>query len=189
MDLSLKVEMAMRTLKKYWPHLLLWTAMIVYFIFAPNWFTRVFIKSGKPVQVENLLTSPSKRISFVVDGLDPYIEDGQTLYNLYGWGYIAPEAGKTVQGFVPEIALVSDNNIYFFAVKTGYRNPGPQSMFADAGVNLDALGFNALIAEDSIKPGKYRIALVFKDSSTGEAYYWDKPAHYLIKTPNTLTLK
>ena len=179
----------MKTLKKYWPHLLLWVAMIVYFIFAPNWFTHFFIKSGKPIQTEKLLPSPSKRISFVVDGLNPYIEDGQSLYNLYGWSYIDPEVGKTVQGFVPEIALISDNNIYFFAVKTGYRNPGPQRMFADAGVDLDTLGFNALIAEDLIKPGKYRIAIVFKNLSTSSAFSWDKPARYLIKTPNTLTLK
>jgi len=189
MDLSLKIDMAMKTLKKYWPHLLLWVAMIVYFIFAPNWFTRFFIKSGKPIQAEKLLPSPSNRISFVVDGLNPYTKDGQNLYNLYGWGYIAPEAGETVQGFVPEIALTSDGDIYFFAAETGYRDPGPQSMFSDARVNLDTLGFNTLIAEDSIKPGKYRIAIVFRNPSTGSAFYWDKPAHYLIKTPNTLTLK
>jgi hypothetical protein len=185
----MKVEMAMNTLKKYWPHLLLWVAMIVYFIFAPDLFARVFIKSGKPIQTENSLPSSSNRISFVVDGLDPYREGGQSLYSLYGWGYITSEPGKSVEGYIPEIVLVSDDNTYFFAVKTGYRNPGPQSMFADPGVNLDKLGFNALIAEDSIKPGKYRIVMVFKNPSNGEAYYWDKPARYLIKTPNTFTLK
>jgi hypothetical protein len=179
----------MKPIKKYLPHILLWCAVIGYFVFAPDLVTLAFTKSGKPLQAENNLPSPSKRISFVVEDLDSYIEKGQSLYNLYGWGYIAPDAGNTAQGFVPEIALVADGNIYFFAVKTGYRNPGSQSMFADAGVNLDTLGFNALIAEDSIKPGKYRIAMVFKNPSTGEAYYWDKPAHYLIKTPNTLTLK
>lgn len=185
----MKVEMAMNTLKKYWPHLLLWAAMIVYFIFAPGLFTRVFIKSGKPIQTEKSLPSPSKQISFVVDGLDPYMEGGQRLYSLYGWGYIASKPGKSVEGYIPEVALVSDDNIYFFAAKTGYRNPGIQGMDADAEVNLDKLGFKALIAEDTIKPGKYRIALVFKNPSSGEAYYWDKPARYLIKTPNTLTLK
>jgi hypothetical protein len=117
------------------------------------------------------------------------MEGGQSLESLYGWGYIASEPGKSVEGYVPEIALVSDDNIYFFEVKTGYRNPGPQSMFGDAGVNLETLGFNALIAEDWIKPGKYRIAMVFRNPSSGEAYYWDKPARYLIKTPNTLKLE
>jgi hypothetical protein len=179
----------MKPIKKYWPHVLLWCAVIGYFVFAPDLVTLVFTRAGKPLQAETTLPSPSKRISFVVEDLDSYIKDGQSLNNLYGWGYITPEAKESVQGFVPEIALVSDHEVYFFAVKTGYRNPGPQSMFADAGVNLDTLGFNALIAEDSIKPGKYRIAMVFKNPSTGEAYYWDKPAHYLIKTPNTLTLK
>jgi hypothetical protein len=179
----------MKSFKKYWPHLLLWMVMLAYFIFAPDLYSHVFVKRGKPLQTENSLPSPSKRITFVVDALDAYVEGSEDLYSLYGWGYITSEAGKSVDGFVPEIALVSDNRMYFFAAKTSHRNPGPESAFADKRVNLDTLGYQTFIARDSIKPGKYRIALIFKNPSTGEAYYWDKPAHYLIKTPNTLTLK
>jgi hypothetical protein len=179
----------MKIIKKYWPHLLLWVAMIMYFIFAPDLFNRFFIKTGKPLETENTLPSASRRITFVVDALAPYAEDTEGLYSLYGWGYITPEAGETAEGFVPEIALVSDEKIYVFKGKTSYRNPGPASMFADKGVDLDDLGYEAFITGDSIQPGKYRIAMIFKNPSTGEAYYWDKPARYLIKTPNTLTLK
>lgn len=188
-NLFLRVKVTMKMFKKYWPHLLLWVAMIMYFIFAPYLFIRFFIKTGKPLETENTLPSASKRISFVVDGLTPYAEGNEHLFSLYGWGYITPETGKTVDGFVPEIALVSDDKVYIFKVKTSYRVPGPASMFVDKGVNLDNLGYEAFITGDSIKPGKYRIALIFKNPSTGEAYYWDKPARYLIKTPNTLTLK
>jgi hypothetical protein len=179
----------MKPIKKYLPHVLLWCALIGYFVFAPDLFVAFFTSAGKPLPTEKSLPSPSKRISFVIDGQDSYIKDGQSLHNIYGWGYIAPEQGETMEGYVPEIALVSENDIYFFAVKRGYRNPGPQSAFGDNKVDFYSLGFNTLIAEDSIKPGKYRIAMVFKNPSTGSAFYWDKPARYLIKTPNTLTLK
>jgi hypothetical protein len=179
----------MKTIKKYWPHLFLWFAVIAYFIFAPDLVSRFFIKMGKPLQTENTLPSASKRISFVVDALAPYEDGNEDLYSLYGWGYITPEEGKTADGFVPEIAMVSGDKVYIFKVRTSYRNPGPVSMFADKRVNLDNLGYEAFIAGDVIKPGKYRVAMIFKNPSTGEAYYWDKPARYLIKTPNTLTLK
>lgn len=84
---------------------------------------------------------------------------------------------------MPEIALVSDDKVYIFKVRTSYRVPGPASMFVDKGVNLDNLGYEAFITGDSIKPGKYRIALIFKNPSTGEAYYWDKPARYFNQDP------
>ena len=180
---------AMNVFKKYWPHIVLWAAMVLYFLFAPDLFTLAFIKTGKPLQTDGKIPAGSDKITFVVEELGSYIKGGENLYNLYGWAYIAPEPGETADGFVREVALVSEKEIYFFAVRSTYRSPGPQSMFDGAAVDLNTLGFTTLIAEDAIKPGKYRIGIVFRNPSTGTAFYRDKPAHYLIKTPNTLTLK
>jgi hypothetical protein len=188
-NLFLKVKLTMKIIKKYWLHLLLWFVMIAYFLFAPGLSARFFIKAGKPLQTESALPKASKRIVFAVDAMAPYAEGNEDLYSLYGWGYISPEDGKTVDGFIPEIALVSDNKAYVFKVRTSYRSPGPASMFANKGVKLDNLGYEAFIAGDTIQPGKYRITMIFKNPTTGEAYSWDKPARYVIKTPNTLTLK
>jgi len=57
------------------------------------------------------------------------------------------------------------------------------------GIKLDTLGFRSLIAEDFIKPGEYRIGIIFKDVATGAAFYADKPSWYLVRTPNTIELQ
>ncbi len=178
--------MRIKDYRRYWLHILLWAAMLIYFVFAPNLITLAFTKVGKPLQQDSMIPAGSNRIKFLAEDLGTYIQGGEKLFSLYGWAFIVPEKGETANSFVREIALVSDERKYFFAVKSGYRNPGSQSLFTDQGADLDILGFNALIAEDTIKPGKYRIGIVFRNIATGAALYSDKPAHYLIKTPNTL---
>lgn len=163
--------------------------MFLYFIFAPDFFTAAFTKTGKPLQTKGTIPAESERISFVVDDLGSYIKDGEYLYNLYGWAFIVPEEGERADSFAREIVLISDEKVYYFPVISSYRNPDLPDNIKDVGVELDALGFSALIAEDVIKPGKYRIGIVFKNISTDHALYWDKPAYYLVKTPNTLSLE
>lgn len=178
----------LKVLQKYWLHILLWLGMLIYVFVAPYLFALVFMKTGKPLRTEQTIPAESKRITFVIEDAVPYIEGDQDLYNLYGWAFITPDEGENPNSFIREVTLVSEKRIYFFAVKPGYRSPGQESMFTDAGVDLNTLGFNTLIAEDLIQPGKYRIGIVFRDPATGAAYYRDKPEHYLIKTPNTLYL-
>ena len=176
--------------KKYWSHILIWLAMIVYFFFAPDLFTFVFAKNGKPLKTNQIIPLESDKITFVVDGLEPYIKDGEDLYTLYGWSFIAREnSNDTEEEFVREIVLVSDERKYFFSVNPEYRNPGLPSEYVNMGIKLGTLGFRALIAEDFIEPGKYRIGIIFKDASTGTAFYADKPSWYLVRTPNTIELQ
>lgn len=182
--------MLLRFFKRYWLHILLWGLMAVYFITAPGVYARVFLKAGKPIPTDSAIPPESNRISFVVEGLEPYTQDGQSLHNLYGRAYIAPEQGQPpMDGFVREITLISDDNTYVFFVKSVHRDPGLQDLPASLGIDLDTLGFSAAISKDVIKPGTYRIGVVFRNPSTGEAYYGDKPAHYLVRTANTFTLK
>ena len=181
--------MLLNLLRKYYLHIFLWVIMLAYFLFGPDLVTFVFTNIGKPLQSDGTIPTESDRITFVVEDLEPYLKNGKSLYNLYGWAFIVPELQQERASYIREIALTSDENVYFFSVESDYRNPGPQSLFADVSVDLNTLGFNTLIAEDAIKPGKYRIGILFKDLDTGSAYYYDKPAHFLIKTPNTLTFK
>ena len=181
--------MLQNLLRKYWLHIFLWAVMLVYFVFGTDLVTFAFTKTGKPIETDGVIPIESDRITFVVEDLETYIKDGKSLYNLYGWAFILPEKGQGTDSYQREIVLASVKKIYFFQVESEYRNPGPQSLFAEADVDLNTLGFNTLIAEDSIQPGKYRIGIIFRNPSTGLAYYWDKPAHYLVKTPNTLTFK
>ncbi|HSJ88956.1 MAG TPA: hypothetical protein VK909_17215, partial [Anaerolineales bacterium] len=96
--------------------------------------------------------------------------------------------GKSVHALIKEISLVSQDQRYVFPVEIKYHGLSEKEPGAES-VDRITLGFSALIAADTIQPGKYRIGIIFHDPSTGLFYYWDKPARYLIKTPNLLNLE
>ena len=178
----------MNLLKKSWIHILIWMAMLAYFVVGPNIFTQAFTENGKPQQAGSI-PPESARIAYVVDGFEPYTKDGEGLYNLFGWAFITPDDGPSVDSFVREVILISGETIYSFPVVSEYRNPHLPDKFADMQLDWNTLGYSSLIADDMIKPGKYRIGLVFRNFSTGTAYYSDKPVYYLVKTPNTIRLE
>ena len=186
---SVKVEMNKPFLKKYGLHVVLWVVMFFYFIFSPQLIVRLFNKHGKPVQVNISVPAESDRIQFVVEDLRSYLKDGETLYQLYGWALIAPEADIASDMVVRELVLVAEERNYLFAVRPEYRIPNLPAKFTDLKLDFDTLGFSVLIAEDVLKPGKYRIGMVFRSGSGASALYRDKPVYYLVKTPNTLRLE
>lgn len=178
-----------KTLTEISLHAVLWGLMIVYFLFAPDVLTLFFTQNGKPLQTDAGIPAESDRINFVIEELAPYVKDGENLYELIGWSFILPEEGISPDLFTREIALVSNERNYFFSVRSGHRKPDISSQFNDIDINFDTIGLSALFAEDAIKPGKYRIGVVFRSTSDGSAFYWDKPVYYLVKTPNTLRLE
>lgn len=178
-----------KTFTKIMPHLLFWALMTLYFVFAPDVFTRIFIQNGKPLQIDASIPAESDRIHFVIEDLVPYVKDGENLYELIGWSFILPDEGSLPEQFIREVVLVSNERTYFFAVRSGRREPDLPSEFKDMDINFDTLGLSALITEDTIKPGKYRIGVAFRNAADGSAFYWDKPVYYLVKTPNTLRLE
>ncbi len=176
-------------LKKSGLHVFLWGVMLFYFIFSPDLIVRLFNENGKPVQVNAAIPAESERIEFVVEDLLPYRKDGENLYQLYGWAFLLPEDEPSLNMFIRELALVADERNYVFPMRSEYRNPDLPGKLTGLDIDLNTLGFSALIAEDILKPGKYRIGVVFRNTSDGSALYRDKPVHYLIKTPNTLRLE
>ncbi len=170
-------------------HILVWILMLSYFFLAPDLFALLFIRNGKPLQVDAPIPPESNHINFVVEDLMPNVKDGENSYELFGWAFMHTEAGMDSGSLVQEIMLVSDERNYLFSVRSGYRKPELPEKLTDIQLNLDSLGFSALLLEDSIQPGKYRIAVVFRNTSDGSAFYRDKPVYYLVKTPNTLRLE
>ena len=181
--------MLIKFFKKPLFHVLLWGFMVLYFLVAPDIYTALFTSHGKPLKPQNVAYTESNRISWVVEELARTDVDGQRLFNLYGWAFIGSNEDGTAGEYTREIVLLSEERRYFFPVQPVYRSPSPHSLFSELNVDLNHLGFSALIEEDLIKPGKYRVGIVFKDNSNGSAFYWDKPAYYLVRTPNTLRLE
>lgn len=181
--------MIAQLIKKSCFHVLAWCAMLAYFVFAPNLFSSIFTEYGKPIRVNGDIPADSSHITFVVDGFEPYIKEGENLFNLHGWALIAPDEVALDNVFVREIVLVSDDIKYSFSVVSVHRNPSLLKELTDMEIDLDTLGFHALISEDAIRPGKYRVGIIFRNSKTGLAYYADKPSWYLVRTPNAIALQ
>lgn len=180
--------MAGKILRKYGIHIFFWILLGIYLMIAPGLFTPSLVKIGKPIQTDSLNPAESDQISFEVEQLEFRPQNGERLYNLFGWAYILGQEDAAGR-FEREIRLTSDGREYVFSAKTVARNPGPESIFAKLGLNLDMLGFSTQISEDALEPGRYRIGIIFRDPATGKAFYSDKPARYVVKTPNTLKLE
>jgi hypothetical protein len=163
--------------------------MFFYFIFAPEVVVHFFNEHGKPTQVNVDIPAESDRIRFVVEDLLSYVRDGEALYQLYGWASILPEQNTSHDVYTRELILVGEERNYLFSVRPEYRTPDLPDQFTDLKVDFDTLGFSVLIAEDILKPGKYRIGITFKNTTDASAFYRDKPVYYLVKTPNTLWLE
>ncbi len=181
--------MVMKFFGKHWPHVVAWVLLLIYLHFAPALFALAFVDHGRPIQSTNDVPAESDQITFVIEGLDSDGKDGEGLHTLYGWALMRWEDDTPRDPWIREVVLISDERKYFFPAGSVYRNPELPDGFADTAVDLESLGFNALIAADTIKAGKYRIGIVFRDPQTGSSYYWDKPATYLLKTPNKLRLE
>ena len=181
--------MSIKAFSKLWFHVLIWVAMFIYFFTAPELFTVAFTKFGKPIRIDAQIPGESDQITLVVEQLEADVKNDQNLSSLDGWAFIIPPDEEKADIFAREITLASGEKVYFFSVESGLREPGEQSYFIDRGIDLKTLGFHALITDDAIQPGIYRIGIVFRNTSTGSAYYSDKPASYLVKTPNTLRLE
>jgi hypothetical protein len=183
----MRLEMILKFLKKSWFHILILAAMFFYLVCAPQ-LVALVSTNGKPLHTDGSIPAESDQISFVVEGVEASAKE-QNLWNLYGWAFLIPQKDIDPDLFVREIILVSDEQKYFFSAESVSRNPSMPSYFTDRGVEFDTLGFNALILQATIKPGKYRIGIVFRNASAGMAYYSDKPAYFLIKTPNTMRVE
>lgn len=179
----------MKVVPKLWLHIVVWVLMFFYFVFAPDVLTLVYYQNGKPLQTDGYVPAESGQINFLIEDLAPYVKNGEELYELVGWAFMVTEEGISSELFVPEIALVSDERTYFFSARTASRKPDLPSKFSDMDINFDTLGVSVLIAADTIKPGKYRVGVIFRNTSDGSAFYRDKPVYYLVKTPNTLRLE
>ena len=179
-------DMIMKVSKKSWFHILVWLTLSLYLIFAPE-FVATVSTQGKPLDTANPIPAESDQISFRVEGVEMFPLE-HNLWNLYGWAFLESQKVNPAL-LVREVVLISEDQIYFFSTEAVARNPSRQSYFVDRGVNLNTLGFNALILQATIETGTYRIGMLFRNESNSIAYYTDKPAYYLVKTPNTMRLE
>lgn len=176
-------------IKRNWPHILVWTTVLVYLIVAPGLFSEFFITKGKPLQGYEELPAVSDQIIFAFDSLEPAVISGEDIYILSGWAFSYKDKHMPPQNYEMNVVLISGSKIYFFPVYQVIQRPDIQSAFSVYEMDLTYSGFNALIAKEAIRPGEYRLAIAFRNPSGSSAHYYDIPARYIIRTPNNLYLK
>lgn len=168
--------------------------MLVYLKIAPTVYVQYLLEKGKPLQGYNELPVDSDQIRFVVDLLNPVTPNAEDVYTLVGWAFSTKNEHMPPEKYEREIVLISDTNMYFFPIFQVIQRPDIRDAFSILGMDLTYSGFHVLIAKDAIRPGKYRVGIVFRDPSTNVAHYYDKsaygkPARYLVRTPNNLYIK
>jgi hypothetical protein len=159
--------------------------MLIYVLVAPSLYTRYVLKDGKPVSFAGEVPQRiTKRISYAVDRLEPVILHGQNLYQLWGWSFIEGETDQSV--YERFIVLQSGSQTYFFSAENKVR-PDVQAAYTNLHLDLANSGFSAYISKDVIRPGIYRIGILFKNRAGGELYYMITEVR-AIRTANKLRL-
>jgi hypothetical protein len=173
--------------KKNWIHVLIWGTMFLYLLAAPRLYTQFFLKQGKPLRVEESIPPEEERIELSVDDLDETIVEKEEVYRLWGWAFSTADPKKSPDQYEREIVLTSDNKMYIFPTDTVERQ-GVQDTFQDLSMDLLSSGYSTLIAKDVLPIGEYRVGIIFRDPSTRQEYYYDKPKVILKRSPNGLSL-
>jgi hypothetical protein len=171
-------------LRKYWFHILVWVAMVIYVVIAPSAYARFILRDGKPVSLDLVLPANTAKMMYSVDRLDPIIFHGQNLYTLWGWAFIPGEADQSI--YERFIVLRSDTKTYFFPVVNSTR-PDVQSAFANLHLDLLNSGFTTYLAKDDIPRGSYRVGILFRHKASSLLKYLDTNS-IIIRTANQLQL-
>jgi hypothetical protein len=170
--------------KKIRIHLLVWSAMLLYLMISPRIYTHFILTSGKPVFYSQELPSATTKIEYWVDRLDPIQVEGQKLYHLWGWGFIAGEPDHA--SYERFIVLKSNTKTYFFLANRTER-PDVQTYFGDLYNNVTNTGFSTEIAKEAITMGNYSIGILFNNQNSDASFYIETNKE-IVKTPNQLKL-
>jgi hypothetical protein len=171
-------------LRKGWRHIFIWALMLAYFAFAPDLFVRFILKDGKPIQYDEVLPDVSDQISYSITRLETFYINGELFFKLIGWSFLRSDPNQAM--YERLIVLKSDTNTYFFAIQSTER-PDVQEAFEYLDIDLLNSGFSSLLSKDVIRPGIYRIGIVFRIPSANKVYYM-VTNKIIVRTANQIRL-
>jgi hypothetical protein len=180
-------KLLQKLIKNNWFHIVAWMAIFMYYAVAPDLYVHFILKNGRPLSIDENIPTETDQIKLSVDDLQPIEYQGQDIYRLYGWAFSTMERNISPDMYKRTIVLISDTKSYFFPVQTIQR-PGVQKFYKDLQMDLLNSGFSSLISADAIKPGEYRVGVIFKNPISGAEYYSDKPKVTILRTPNNFSI-
>ncbi len=167
--------------KRYGIHIFIWAIAIIYLIASPQFFSS---SEGNVLETITQLPNQPKEGRTYVDKWLLYSDDG--VYKLVGWGFIL-DGGFPADKYDKRVVLSSDNKNFVFEATTLNRKD-VYNHFADFKIDLTMSGFSALVSNNAIKSGRYKIGLIFIHHDTGESFYVDT-GRCITRTPNTSVLE
>jgi len=174
----------MKFKNKYWVHIVLWGAMILFLFIAPPIKDKLTIVEGKPVDLGDVSLESAGIIRFNIDKISEVKSGKQMLYRVIGWSFIEEDVKPT--NYDVFLVLSSADETYFFPTIRGEREDVEKS-FPEFTVDLTQSGFTVFIARELMKNGEYRIGFLHKDNESGETIY-QATEQYLVKTLNKINL-
>jgi hypothetical protein len=173
-------------LHKRWLHLLIWGAMVLYFILAPEIYDRYFVQEGKPIWVDAKLPTQVYGYQTHMDRVE-IIDDQNGIHQLFGWAFLTFSKSIPAEDYERRVVLLSPKGNYIFTAATLQRID-VQLAYNDLDMDLEKSGFSALIDRNAIKSGLYRLGIIFKRKSNDLTYYVDTD-YCVSRTPNQLIMK
>lgn len=174
----------MKFLYKIRKHLFILLLAAAYLAAAPGVYARFFVKLGKPTDLNLDPPTASPLIRFGVDSNEEAIVSGQRIYQISGWAFLENAPDQT--RFKKYLVLNSSSRVYYYPYEETVRWD-IDNYFQDLGLKLLNSGFWAMIAPETVQPGRYNIGFLFINNADGEAYY-SLSDRYIIRTPNTVVV-
>ncbi len=170
-------------LNRAWPHILIIAILVLFVVFAPAIYNRLFpSQEGNPTPP--LLPPSTSQAKFAIERLSVTEENR---YNLEGWAFLTVDKSVPADEYERQIVLVSDqSNIFFTAV--AMERLDVQIEFGSLGIDVTRSGFMAALSLDSVQEGMYKVGIYFRDPESGIVYYVQTDK-CIERTPNYLELK
>lgn len=175
-----------KILSKNWIHIVTWGMMILYFIVAPGVNARFFTQEGKSIQVNAQLPVEVNESKSFVDRIEVYDEQNG-IYQLLGWAFLTIDKNIPSSDYERLVVLRTLDKNSVFEAGT-FRRIDVQLAYNDLGMDVANSGFSALIDSNLLKPGLFRVGIIFKHILDDSAFYTD--TDFCIKrTPNKFILE
>ena len=171
---------------KYRFHVIICAGMLIYLLFAKDIYNHFFITIGRPILENSTLPAENDAIKFHIDLFEPSTFKGQTYYSMVGWAFSTLDPKKPPEDYKRLIVIISEKRNYSISVDS-YSRPDIQKYYQSLGMELNESGFRSQVAPDFIKPGTYRIGMVFTDPKDGSSFI-KITNKILIRTPNQLQI-
>lgn len=173
-----------QVIKKFRVHGLILLGIILYLALSPIIYRSLFIKTGIPLKSPGELPAVSNQVVMAVDSFDSVTFEGDVTRDLEGWAYLKVEPDQSQ--YERFIVLQSETRTYYFSV-TPVKRPALNKAFSSLGLDLLYAGYRAFISEEHLKPGTYRVGMLFKSKTNGADFY-SVSSTLIRRTPNRVIL-